>query len=64
MYRCPVCGNPEIRRGKYGVGHDARGVDVNAYDFYCRKCGTLEQKREDDPDFRDWIARWSPPTAS
>jgi hypothetical protein len=53
-----------VRRGKYCVGHDANDRDINAYDFYCNKCGTLEQKTEDEPDFRTWVARWSAPTPS
>lgn len=64
MYRCPVCGSTEVRRGKYGVGHDANDRDINAYDFYCYKCRTLEQKAEDEPDFRAWVARWSAPASS
>ena len=59
MYCCPVCGSTEVRRGKYPVGHDAKGRDVNLYDFYCARSKTLEQKREDDPDFDAWIARWT-----
>ena len=61
MYRCPVCGSTEIRRGKYCVGHDAGDRDINAYDFFCQRCHTLEQKRADEPDFRAWEARWSAP---
>jgi C4-type Zn-finger protein len=58
--RCPVCGNRDVRGGKYGVDTDG-GRDVNEYEFYCHRCGTLEGRRDDAPDFRQWKQRWTSP---
>jgi hypothetical protein len=58
--RCPVCSNTELRGHKTPVGY-ADGREVNLYDFYCPRCGTLEERRDDAPDFSAWMRRWTAP---
>ena len=61
-FRCPVCGNEsDIRRGKINLPPDANDREVNAYDFYCWKCKTLESERDDAPEFEAFYRRWLVP---
>jgi transposase-like protein len=57
MNRCPTCGSTNVKRNKYGG-------EVNLLGFYCKKCEIVEQKREDEPGFAAWCARWTAPEAA
>ena len=57
MLTCPECRGHDVRGGKSPVAiHEGR--DIHLYDFYCRYCCTLEDRREDAPDFHEWKRRW------
>jgi uncharacterized protein (TIGR02996 family) len=50
---CPRCGSSKVLGKKFGFG------DVTLYEFSCSSCDLFEEKKDTDPDFADWYARWS-----
>jgi hypothetical protein len=60
MFKCPVCGDTDVRPGKTGLPVEADGRSTNLYDFFCQRCHTLESRRRDAPDFDAWYDRWAP----
>lgn len=51
--RCPRCGSDALRGGK----QDLPGGDT-LYDYFCTRCGLLEDRLRSDPDFDAWKRRW------
>ena len=57
VYKCPVCGSTNVRRGKTSLPGDGDRTP-NLIEFFCPASSTFESKRDDDPGFNAWYARW------
>jgi hypothetical protein len=58
VYKCPVCGSTDVRRGKTSLSGPQGGQLI---DFYCQSCRTFEHKRDDEDGYDAWYRRWLAP---
>lgn len=62
MKKCPNCGNENIVGEKYKLVIPNSDLKITKYEFYCGKCGLMESKNNNDPDFSNFYKRWHYPS--